>query len=461
MVTFTHEQAGTDERAWAAADWARLPALDLTGVERVLVVAAHPDDESLGAGGLIALAAARRIPVRIVVATNGDASHPRSPTHTPARLAEIRGRELHEAARLLGTGIGVRQLGLPDGALAGAEDTLRADLTATLRELGGPGTLVVAPWQHDGHADHDAAGRAASDAALAAGARLIEYPVWLWHWASPPSDAVPWARMARLELSREVRAAKRAAIRTHTSQVAPLSPAEGDEVLLTPEFLAHFDRSFEVYVADDAHADRAQTPGASLDLAYFDEFYEAGPDPWGYETRWYEQRKRDVTLAALPRPRYRRALELGCSIGVLTQALAGRCDEILGVDVADAPLRRARERLSGRSDIAFSQYALPHEWPEGRFDLIVMSEVGYYWDAPDLDAAITQILASLTPDGVLVACHWRHPVADYPRTGDAVHAQLALAHGLVRTVHHLEEDFVLEIYRRPPGSSVARETGLV
>ena len=92
---------------------------------------------------------------------------------------------------------------------------------------------------------------------------------------------------------------------------------------------------------------------------------------------------------------------------------------------------------------------------------MVLSEVGYYYDATDLDDVLTQVLASLTPDGVVVACHWRHLVAEYPLSGDDVHAALAARPELARLARHEEEDFLLDVLVRPPATSVAAQTGLL
>src|SRR5690606_6269650 len=102
-------------------------------------------------------------------------------------------------------------------------------------------------------------------------------------------------------------------------------------------------------------------------------------DPWGFETRWYERRKRAITIASLPRQRYRHALEVGCSTGMLTAELAKFCDAVLAVDTAEAPLTTARARLTGEHHVSFERMTMPHEWPTERFDLILFSEVGYYW----------------------------------------------------------------------------------
>jgi SAM-dependent methyltransferase len=200
----------------------------------------------------------------------------------------------------------------------------------------------------------------------------------------------------------------------------------------------------------------------SLPTSYFDAMYAADPDPWGLSSRWYEQRKYALTLAALPRRRYRSAFEPGCSVGVLTEQLAGRCDRLLAVDVAAAAVQVARTRLAGRSHVLVEQRAIPADWPDGRFDLVVLSEVGYYLDPLDLGRLARSAVAALEPGGDLVAVHWRHPVADYPLDGDAVHAELAASSGLERTCRHVEADFLLEIFARTPPAarSVARAEGL-
>ena len=159
----------------------------------------------------------------------------------------------------------------------------------------------------------------------------------------------------------------------------------------------------------------------SLPPSYFDDVYAANADPWDFETSPYEARKYAATLAALPRERYARAFEAGCSIGVLTERLAARCDRLLSVDVSDAALARARERCRDLPQVAFERRVLPAEFPGETFGLIVVSEVGYYFSRGDLDLFIARCAGALKPGGDLVLVHWTAPVPDYPLTGDAVH----------------------------------------
>jgi SAM-dependent methyltransferase len=199
----------------------------------------------------------------------------------------------------------------------------------------------------------------------------------------------------------------------------------------------------------------------TLPPAYFDRLYDRDPDPWGFESRWYEQRKYAVTVASLPRPRYRRGLEVGCSVGVLTLLLAERCASLLAVDVADGAVEAARRRLADLAHVSVERRALPGDWPPGTFDLVVLSEVGYYLAADDLRGLLHAATAALDPDGAVVAVHWRHEVADYPLRGDDVQAAVAATPGLQRLLRHEEADFLLEVFVPAPAVSVARATGIV
>ncbi len=146
---------------------------------------------------------------------------------------------------------------------------------------------------------------------------------------------------------------------------------------------------------------------------------------------------------------------------MLTAELARRCDAVLAADIATRPLDLARRRLGSADHVRFEQLQVPQEWPAGRFDLVVLSEVGYYCDSDDLDRLIDRAVASLDADGVLVACHWRHPVAEYPLGGDDVHERLRQRSGLDVLVAHVEPDFRLDVFVRPPAVSVAAADGLV
>lgn len=195
----------------------------------------------------------------------------------------------------------------------------------------------------------------------------------------------------------------------------------------------------------------------TLPASYFDRLYADAEDPWGFRTRWYEQRKYALTLATLPEPRFASALEVGCSIGVLTAGLAERCDTLVAVDASDRALAAARTRVPATVDLRRGQ--VPADWPAGSYDLVVLSEVAYYLDPDDLSGLLDLVSADLTADGFVLACHWRHPVADYPQTGDAVHE--AMSDRWPRVSRTEDADFLLDLFHPSGRTSTAHRTGLL
>ncbi|WP_144672078.1 bifunctional PIG-L family deacetylase/class I SAM-dependent methyltransferase [Arthrobacter sp. U41] len=472
MVSFTHQDPGTGEDAWAASGLAALPELPLDAGELAgqafIVLAAHPDDESLGAGGL--MARLRRLGARVTVllCTAGEASHPDSPTTTPDQLAAVRLEEFGGALTHLLPDPDWRFLALPDGRLAAHRPEVISALQQAIADVTAASGLppeqltLVAPYRHDGHTDHDALGSAAAEAAGAGGHGLLEYPIWYWLWAGTADPA--WQSWLRLPLDPAEQQAKAAAMDSHTSQVRALSGRPGDEVLLPPSFLEHFERPFETFAWQ-----RPGTGGTAAGGAYaaadaegvFDAVHTGTDDPWQYTTSWYEHRKRSLTLAALPGRNYTAGLEIGCSIGTLSVELAQRCDSFLAVDASSAALAHAARRLDHLPAARTRHLTVPQDWPKGRFDLIVVSEVGYYLAPDELAELFERVQAALLPGGTLALCHWRHPVSGWELDGDSVHAaarrQLRWADaGLYR-----ERDFILEILMAPEAGPDQRAAAVV
>ncbi|WP_099023887.1 SAM-dependent methyltransferase [Mycolicibacterium palauense] len=197
---------------------------------------------------------------------------------------------------------------------------------------------------------------------------------------------------------------------------------------------------------------------------YFDKMYRAEEDPWRLASRWYERRKYAISVALLPRARYRHAFEPGCSIGMLTQRLAEVCDRVSAVDVAEPALAAARRRLAdaGCADrVTLGRGSLDQGWPDGPFDLLVLSEVAYYLDGRLLAAVLRREIPRLAPDATVLAAHWRHRVPEYPLSGDAANAIIAATPGLTSTGSYLDEDVAIEVFSTGDGGSVAAREGLI
>jgi SAM-dependent methyltransferase len=184
---------------------------------------------------------------------------------------------------------------------------------------------------------------------------------------------------------------------------------------------------------------------------HFEALYAADDDPWDVRAAWYEQRKRSLLLASLGKARYRSAFEPGCGNGEMSAALAARCERLLACDGAAAAVAAARRRLHGSAApaVRIEQRSLPSELPEGeRFDLIVVSELAYYFDAAALQNMLARAHAMLDADGELVMCHYLHDFGDRVTGTAAAHALAGRLPGMARSVHHLDRDFLLETWRR-------------
>ena len=192
---------------------------------------------------------------------------------------------------------------------------------------------------------------------------------------------------------------------------------------------------------------------------HFDELFGLDPDPWGTRTRWYEARKRALTLACLPRERYDRACEPGCGAGETTAALAQRCGLVMASDASEVAVRQARARLASFDNVQVSQARMPHDWPAGRFDLVVLGELGYYLSTDDLRTLVDRCRKSLTAHGTVVGCHWRRRAPDMRQSAQAVHAELASGLGLRAVSRYEDGDFLLDVWSAE-ARSVAQREGL-
>lgn len=250
------EGAGTSETVWWDDSMLhRLPSLTLADLlsptQRLVVVAPHPDDEVLGCGGLLSMAtlsageACRQYqPPLLIGVTDGEGSHPDSVRWPPSELIRQRGCERARGLTALGSGVSLRLLRLPDGQVAQHEAALVQTLATLLR----PDDLVVTTWRLDGHPDHEACGRACAALAQRLGFRLLEMPVWMWHWAAPGDARVPWHRLVQVALPEDVRQRKLAALRAHRSQI---EPDDERPAVLPPTTLERVRRPSEFFFRED------------------------------------------------------------------------------------------------------------------------------------------------------------------------------------------------------------------
>lgn len=194
---------------------------------------------------------------------------------------------------------------------------------------------------------------------------------------------------------------------------------------------------------------------------YFESLFKHNADPWQFKSRWYELRKRALTLACLPHLRYASGYEPGCANGELSAALATRCDRLLVSDGSQLAVSMASARLTEFPSVTVIQAWVPAQWPSATFDLIVISEFGFYLGAQDLDALADKITASLQPGGTVLACHWRRAIEGCELSGDEVHQHLF--RGMVRRTaltqvcQLLEPDVRLDVWSSDARSVAERE----
>ena len=434
--SFTHREHGTGESTWLLDPrWDDVARLALTDVvrrySRVVLVAPHPDDESLALGATLADLACAGNPVTVVTATHGAA-------------ASVRRDEGDRAMTALGSHIEAVWWDLPDGGLADAEDVVRERLANLVDKT----TLVLAPVECDGHADHDAVSRAAERVALDRSAALLLYPVWLWHWATP--DDVDWTRLRTLAPSLSALYAKQRAIDCHRSQLVAADghPIVGSavrdrarrvaEAVLLP-LSPHLAQRVADAVADGADRDSVAEP--------FDAMYVDGvDDPWRLDDSYYERRRLQLVLACLGRERYGRVLEIGCASGQLASQLRNRAEEVVGLDASAAAIRVAGARCP---TVRWVHGVAPGDIPDGEFDLIVLSEVGYFLDGVDLLTTVRALRRRLRVDGELVIANWRASTFDIPLDGPTVQWQAAAMLDLPRRARYEDADLVIDVWGQP------------
>jgi LmbE family N-acetylglucosaminyl deacetylase len=233
--------------------WRDLP---VAGIEDILqgrtpiILAPHPDDESLGCGGLIAQACAIGLPPQVIIVTDGTGSHRNSPSYPAARLRRTREAEVEAALRLLGLPrYHLSFLGLSDAAMpsAGPDIDEAARTIISLCKAEAP-SVLLATWRHDPHCDHEATAVLAVDVASRAGIPLLSYPVWGWTLADDAEVDEPLPRGWRLEISEQL-GLKQQAIQAHATQYGDLIQDDPSGFRLPESLLTPFRHPYEVFLA--------------------------------------------------------------------------------------------------------------------------------------------------------------------------------------------------------------------
>ena len=355
---------GTDERTWLGASrLAALRPLHQRRPRRLVVVAPHPDDEVLGAGGLLQYMDRVGVETVVVAVTDGEASHPGART-LGCDLAEARSIETRVALDRLGCGsVGVQRLRFPDGAVAERGQHLTDVLGRPARPRRPLPQPVAVGWPPRSRSDRP---RGASRRSLEPHTcpRIFGLDLALGNTGrccralEPMPSTRSGAAASRPQALGDLRfrladQAPRLRLRRKTA----LDGLRAAAILATLRGI---------------HRGEVMT---STSRSYFEEMYRNHADPWEFESSLYEQRKYAVTVASLPRSRYRSAYEPGCSVGVLTELLATRCDRLLSSDIIPSALLRAEARLRRRPHVWFQERSIPDQWPPGPFDLVVLSEI--------------------------------------------------------------------------------------
>ena len=433
---------------------ANLPVLDIAAVgkrwSRILVLAAHADDETLGMGGLIADLTSLGQDVELLVITDGAGSHPHSQAFDHGTLMKLRRVECESAARELGIERPVRSFNLPD---SGLDRESLAPVRECLRQVCDPETLVMAPYPQDGHRDHDLLGEVAAEIALDAGAPCVFYPVWLWHWAAVTD--LPISDLIAVNPSADGLDAKFRALGQYVSQTTTVGQQPGRGPVLTAQSHARGRRLLETLIDPHGVLPRLVTSDltAKTDRTArpFDAMFDGSSDPWGVESRWYEQRRQRLIEAMLPESQLGRVLDLGCSTGVLTQALRSRAASVHAVDASTRALAQAR--LRNGDSVTFERGRVPEilrtdamAYADGSYDTVVLSELGYFLTPLELAETLQQIDRLLADDGVLVAAHWQRPTREIPLNGALVDE--CIGHVFTIEARYVDADVALVVARR-------------
>ncbi|PWS29451.1 hypothetical protein DHW03_06455 [Pedobacter yonginense] len=396
---------------------------DLKSINRCLVLVPHPDDESLACAGLIAKLNKQGAQVKFILTTDGSQSHPNSKLYPAQRLAKLREEELKEAITLLGLSPNTISFykGRDSALPARGEDGFENLVSRLATDLDGfKPDLVLVPYELDPHRDHRATWQMLM-AALERGnvnrPRIWEYPIWLYELADERDlPKLGNDELKYLNIASEIELKKKC-INAHSSQTTKLIDDDPTGFILSEKMIANFTTGREYFM------ERGKiNPNASLSEDYFETLYSSNIDPWNFEKSEYEREKYATSIQAIPQRQYEMGLEIGCSIGIFTNMIQALCSKLIAMDISGTALQEAKIRLANQNHVEFRLGGIPQNFPSEHFDLMVMSEVGYYLSMDDLMVTKNLIEKQLNAGGILLLVHWTHFVVDYPLSGDEVHA---------------------------------------
>ena len=425
----------------------------LIGEGALVVLAPHPDDETIGCSSLLLACAEARRAVAVVALTDGEGSHRGSALTPPLKLAEIRRAEQEAAvACLYGEGAEWLRLSLPDGASARSPRLIDAveSVAALCRRLGA--SALAAPHPDDPHPDHHAAAaiaHAVRDRRPAL--RLLNYEVW----SRRLTDETPFRRegLTPFRLPTDIRA-KRAALQEHASQLGRVVTDDPEGFALPDWFLAEMEEPAEPF-------SWAAMPGEVPGPEHFARLYADDGDPWHVRSSAYEREKREAALAILGSRRHARALEAGCGEGHLTGALvsSGLADEAVGIDREPSIVERAANRDFGPA-ARFAVGSLPHDLPDGPFDLVVFSEILYFLREPELDALAEGLKTRVEDGASILLVSYRGPTGTPLSGTDAADFFIARLGQDVRSLATWEEpEYRLDLLQWRGGDAEAPADG--
>ncbi|MBB3950355.1 bifunctional PIG-L family deacetylase/class I SAM-dependent methyltransferase [Aureimonas jatrophae] len=386
--------------------------LDLVGPGGLVVIAPHPDDESIGASTMIAATAASDRSLGLVAVTDGEGSHRGSPSWSAPRIAERRRAEQAAAMGELGADRArVLRLALPDGGSRWADgfDGAARRVAEFCAELGATALLTTPVF--DPHPDHEAAAElGARVQALLPQIRLLLYPVWSLRHGNDddvPADALhPFRLAAPLD-------AKRRAIARHETQNGGVIHDDPTRFALPDWFLAH-------HLSGSESVFWSPMPGSPPGAEHFSRLYRGGRDFWGVRDQPYEVAKREAAAAFLGDWRGARGQELGCGEGFLAARLlgAGAVREMLGIDLDPTIIERANQTHGSLPGARFRQGRMPDDFPDDPFDLLVVSEMLYFLNEPEIADLVERMSRRARPGARCLLVNYLGPT-ETPLGGDA------------------------------------------